>query len=98
MGWRDFPEPPQVEFMEFMEFMESINTITPLIPFIPLIPVEESPERPQCRFWEQVCHAVGMYQDECTRSGDEQCKVFRFLKINNKTITANGEAMNQKGK
>ena len=32
-----------------------------------------------CKFWRQVCHAVGMYQDKCTGTGDAQCSIFRFL-------------------
>ena len=44
MGWRDFQETPQREFMEFMELMplktELIPLTPPLIPFIPLIPIE----------------------------------------------------------
>ncbi len=35
MGWRDFQETPQ---REFMELMESIKLDSPLIPLIPLIP------------------------------------------------------------
>jgi hypothetical protein len=38
--------------------------------------------REQCRYWKQVCHAVGMYQDQCTGTCDSQCKVFRFLELN----------------
>ncbi len=39
---------------------------------------------PACRLWKQVCHAVGMYQDQCTGTGGHQCTVFRFLEKNTK--------------
>lgn len=37
---------------------------------------------PACRFWKQVCHGVGMYQDQCPGTGGHQCTVFRFLEMN----------------
>jgi hypothetical protein len=30
-----------------------------------------------CPFWLQVCWAVGMYQEQCTRNAG--CRVYRFL-------------------
>ena len=35
-----------------------------------------------CKFWRQVCHAVGMYQEQSTGTGDAQCSVFRLLELN----------------
>jgi hypothetical protein len=35
-----------------------------------------------CLFWLQVCWAVGIYQDQCTRNTD--CRVYKFLKLNTK--------------
>lgn len=32
-----------------------------------------------CPYWRQVCHAVGIYQDECTGTGDDACRIFKFL-------------------
>ena len=43
------------------------------------IPPEPAPQGDpiHCRFWFQVCWAVGMYQEQCTR--DKDCRVYRFL-------------------
>jgi hypothetical protein len=38
----------------------------------------------QCKFWNQVCHAVGFYQEQCTATGDSLCRVYRFLELNTK--------------
>jgi len=56
---------------------------TPEPPAEPM-PVAASAPEPQgdpvhCRFWFQVCWAVGMYQEQCTR--DNGCRVYKFLEI-----------------
>lgn len=39
-----------------------------------------------CRFWFQVCWAVGMYQEQCTK--DTDCRVYRFLERQGKDTVA----------
>jgi hypothetical protein len=52
-------------------------------PTAELLPVSSVPESDpdrdpvHCRFWFQVCWAVGVYQEQCTR--DTDCRVYRFL-------------------
>ena len=43
---------------------------------------DELQAREQCRFWKQVCRAVGMYQNQCTGTCDSQCRIYRFLELN----------------
>lgn len=33
-----------------------------------------------CPYWFQVCWAVGMYQEQCTRN--TACRVYKFLEVN----------------
>lgn len=48
---------------------------------------EQSGDPVSCRFWFQVCWAVGMYQEQCTRNTD--CRVYNFLQ-RQKDTTAKG--------
>jgi len=41
---------------------------------------EATSEPVSCRFWQQVCYAVGFYQESCTRSTD--CPIYKFLALN----------------
>lgn len=46
-------------------------------PLPPTVPPDPQGDPVHCRFWFQVCWAVGMYQEQCTR--DTDCRVYRFL-------------------
>lgn len=65
------PAPPSTPVISPTETGERCNTIT----------FEQSGDPVSCRFWFQVCWAVGLYQDQCGR--DTDCRVYRFLKRQN---------------
>lgn len=41
---------------------------------------EQTGDPVTCPYWYQTCHAVGFYQDACTRCTD--CQIFKFLEDN----------------
>lgn len=41
---------------------------------------EQEGDPVSCRFWNQVCYAVGIYQEQCSR--DTTCQIYGFLMIN----------------
>lgn len=41
---------------------------------------EQTGDPVSCRFWNQVCWAVGMYQEQCTRN--TECRIYKFLEVN----------------
>lgn len=41
---------------------------------------EQAGDPVSCPYWFQVCWAVEMYQEQCTRNSD--CRVYAFLRIN----------------
>lgn len=65
----------------------SIITISPdklhkLADYVEPLAADGYRDRTQCRFWNKVCHTVGMYQDECTATADSACRIYRFLELN----------------
>ena len=67
-----------MDWKSILEKNSSIEQPKDIPPAEPM-PVEPAPQGApvHCRFWFQVCWAVGMYQEQCTR--DTDCRVYRFL-------------------
>jgi len=41
---------------------------------------EQTGDPVTCPYWYQVCHAVEMYREQCTRN--TTCRVYKFLEVN----------------